>query len=406
MKRPILVLASVLLAALVGCGGGGSSASGSGSGSGGGSLPSTPTASAPVAGAASMAALPDFANGVHFDGFTSASTPDGFYEIAATTSDYNTALTDVLLVNTQGAYQFVGHLPQPQIQGASVYVPGTGLLVLGGADPTWIGTDAITLVTPTAVTPFAHLGAARFGATACLLKDGKVLVVGGNSDHTSQTTEGTAEVFDPVSKTTLPTSPLVVPSSGSGSARVFPLPDGRAFLVDSGQGDTQIYDPTTNAWTSGGPVGFIGANFGVAFGQVGSKIWLGGGYSPNPTTGTTQYFDYGGAIDTSAMSAGWYESAWQIQTGERERSYATTVVSNGKMVLIGGWTASGTSGFTYVTNDEIFDPTNPYPDNAWSRDTITRCPGAFVGAAGVLPSGQIVVQPDDGKADAKIWGGL
>jgi hypothetical protein len=67
-----------------------------------------------------MAALPDLASGqVHWDACTSASTPDGVYQIASDTG-YTTALGDVLLVDAQGTYHFVGHLPTPQTQGASV----------------------------------------------------------------------------------------------------------------------------------------------------------------------------------------------------------------------------------------------------------------------------------------------
>ena len=124
--------------------------------------------------------------------------------------------------------------------GGTVIVASTGYLTTASAqiyDPK-TGTFALT----------GQMAAPRQGHAATLLKDGRVLVVGG---YTSDPADGslesavTAELFDPTTGTFRPTGAIVdVPGSdggirGSNSATL--LSDGRVFVA--GTGVAEIFQP-------------------------------------------------------------------------------------------------------------------------------------------------------------------
>ncbi|MGQ0521864.1 MAG: NHL domain-containing protein [Actinomycetota bacterium] len=121
--------------------------------------------------------------------------------------------------------------------------------------------------------PAAAMGAARSGATAVLLEDGRVLVAGGRSQEVgpggSGTDLATAEIFDP--SLTAPgstsrgawraTAPMATARVGATAAR---LTSGRILAVGRGTSPTEgavgsvptpgaeVFDPATGAWTATG----------------------------------------------------------------------------------------------------------------------------------------------------------
>jgi hypothetical protein len=74
------------------------------------------------------------------------------------------------------------------------------------------------------------MSVARSGQTATRLRDGRVLIVGGNNDAR------TAELYDPSRGTfaTVPTSSALSPDYA------FPLPDGRVFLLSGNSEQTTL----------------------------------------------------------------------------------------------------------------------------------------------------------------------
>jgi hypothetical protein len=82
-----------------------------------------------------------------------------------------------------------------------------------------------------------------------VLRDGRVIVVGGEYDAGAPVWLLGAEIYDPVANTwtTLPT-PAGWTQIGDAPGCV--LPDGRYFVGQVGSRKTAIYDPTTNAWTA------------------------------------------------------------------------------------------------------------------------------------------------------------
>src|SRR5262249_28610913 len=127
---------------------------------------------------------------------------------------------------------------------------------------------------------------ARYDFTATVLKDGRVLVAGGDVEDTSTLPPSgpiflaSAELYDPSTKTWTATADL--PSARAGQAGVL-RPDGRVLLAGGDAGhqavaDAAIYDPATNTWSSSTPQFNIGDDPTAAALSNGKVIITGGPY--------------------------------------------------------------------------------------------------------------------------------
>jgi N-acetylneuraminic acid mutarotase len=104
--------------------------------------------------------------------------------------------------------------------------------------------DSVELFDPSTnswTAPTARLNAARSNHTATLLKDGRVLVVGGGGPP------GSFELFDPASGVwTMPAGTLNHGRSGHTATL---LPDGRVLVAGGGTPVIEVFDPFTETWS-------------------------------------------------------------------------------------------------------------------------------------------------------------
>jgi WD40 repeat protein len=86
--------------------------------------------------------------------------------------------------------------------------------------------------------------ASRSGATATLLIDGDVLIVGGSGD-------ALAELYDPATGSFTPTGSMTAASRSGATATL--LNDGRVLLAGgTGDASAELYDPATGSFTRTG----------------------------------------------------------------------------------------------------------------------------------------------------------
>jgi len=198
------------------------------------------------------------------------------------------------------------------------------------------------------------LAYARYGHTATLLPNGKVLAAGGSyfDSLTGTIILTSAEVFNPLTGTWSATSSLGTGRSGHTATL---LTNGKV-LVAGGQGTNgsmlagaELYDPATGNWTLTGSLGTAQSGHTATLLPNGKVLVVGGTAAElyNPATGT-----------------------WS-PTADGGVSGAATLLPNGKVLIVGSATA------------ELYDPAT----GTWSA---TSSPG-ISGTATLLSNGKVLI---------------
>ena len=248
--------------------------------------------------------------------FTSAELYDpatGTWTPAGSLGNARASHTATLLPNGKvlvaGGFIVVGWYTIP-LASAELYDPATG---------TW--------------TPTSSLGTARAGHTATLLPTGKVLVVGGGANS--------AELYNPATGKWSLTGSLANPSDG-GTATL--LPNGKVLVAGSG---AELYNPATGTWTTTGSLVTARLSHTATLLPNGKVLVAGGERS-----------FYDGSSTITFISAELYDPAagtW-TPTGSlvtARASHTATLLSNGKVLIAGGYNYAESSLFASA---ELYDP--------------------------------------------------
>ena len=105
------------------------------------------------------------------------------------------------------------------------------------------------------------LNTGRFDQTATLLMDGRILVTGGKIIKNGQKLINTCEIFDPKNLRWSFTAPMHYERAGHSATL---LKDGRVLIVGGQQGIPEIYDPLKDEWIEEGQV-FLAVGHNIAF---------------------------------------------------------------------------------------------------------------------------------------------
>jgi Kelch motif/Galactose oxidase, central domain len=175
---------------------------------------------------------------------------------------------------------------------ATVLQSGQMLVTGGQTDVFSDVTDTAELYDPAsnAWTSAGFMSSPRYQDTATLLPSGKVLVAGGSN---GTATTASAEVYDPTSGTWTVVASMSTPRQSQGAAA---LSNGTVLVVGGlndassaviGIGTLEIYDPTSNTWTTSGAMVTTRQSF-VLDTLGDGRVLLDGGM-PN-TTGLPEFF--------------------------------------------------------------------------------------------------------------------
>jgi hypothetical protein len=201
-----------------------------------------------------------------------------------------------------------------------------------------------------------RLNTARLdGHAATALADGRVLVVGGSADAIP-TPERSAEIYDPVTQAWTPTGSL-------GHARFGPtatlLLDGRVLVVGGGAEIAELFDPATGRWLfTAGPFHSGGTTTLLKDGRV---LFAGGDPAPHGvfSSRTVELFDPA-------------KLTWRLVgfLNVGRGGHTATLLSNGKVLVAGGFgRVPSSDGRLPLQSAELFDP-------ATFRWTLTAPPNA------------------------------
>ena len=272
------------------------------------------------------------------------------------------------------------------------------------------GEDDTTMVT--------GLSQGRWGHTAMLLEDGRVLVVGGQGTPTLKF--NTAEIFDP-NADSWSSAGSMVEKRGTGHTATM-LADGRVLVTgETDDGSAEIYDPSTGQWSAAGVMLESRVLHTTTLLADGRVLVAGGGSPPravreynsaeiyDPSTGQwspTGDMQNKHSADSAILlqdgrvlvvgeylaevydpSAGTWSPAGK-PLRERTRGYPLTMLEDGRILITGGEIQQGGwTGLTVpVANVDIYDPS----DGSWSAASPME-KGHKLHTATRLPDGRVLV---------------
>ncbi|MGZ4984662.1 MAG: kelch repeat-containing protein [Chthoniobacterales bacterium] len=261
------------------------------------------------------------------------------------------------LAGGSGVFFSTGSLATARYGHTATLLPNGKVLVAGTQNSSGGATSTSTeLYDPASGTWTAtgSLGAARSGHTATLLPNGKVLVAGGVNDASGILPS--AELYDPASGTWMATGSLGQKRYGHTATL---LPNGKVLVVGGSAGGTgvylasaELYDPANGTWTSTGSLGTARSTRSATLLPNGKVLVAGGVGNGNFALLSAELYDSASATWTSTGS---------LLT--RSDDYTATLLPNGKVLVTsndfgngvparaelydlasGTWTAAGSLG--------------------------------------------------------------
>ncbi|HYD52385.1 MAG TPA: kelch repeat-containing protein, partial [Gemmatimonadaceae bacterium] len=186
-------------------------------------------------------------------------------------------------------------------------------------------------------------GAVRTGHVAALLGNGKLLLAGG---AVGGTPTRSAELFDPATGTFTATGDLII-ARVNASATV--LQDGRILVVGGDDGDgnslasAELYDPVRGLFAAAGSLAAGRTHHTATRLPSGHVLVVGGSAGSSVLATVEEYAPASGAA-----------GAWTTRTAlaTARTRHTSTLLRNGRLLVAGGEDASGTP-----LTAELYDPT-------------------------------------------------
>ena len=237
---------------------------------------------------------------------------------------------------------------------------------------------------------------ARSGYSTTLLADGTVLVAGGGGSGGGNSSGpgpalGSAEIYDPVTGTFAPASPMTQPRTGHTATL---LADG-SVLIAGGQrgqgagskatGSAELYDPATGRFSATGSMAGPRLHHTATL-LTGGRVLIAGGDTSGGTVGDTSGVAAGDIVGGAAIATaelydpttGKFVSAGTMK--EPRAGHTATLLLDGRVLIAGG--VVGGSGI--VPTAELYAP-----DTGLFTVTGTMV-SPRVGPAALLPDGRVL----------------
>ncbi len=209
--------------------------------------------------------------------------------------------------------------------------------------------------------------------TATLLLDGRVLLVGGaGAGEDSATFLRTAELYHPKKRKFVATQSMSTARLGAAAVR---LRDGRV-LVAGGEDSSnkavnsvEIYNPRTGRWTRASSMNYARMNPTATLLNNG-KVLIVGGYSVDSdccALSSAELFD----PKTNTFSTTGFMAV-------ARRNHTATLLANGRVLIAGGYNGQdgNTDGSSNVNAPEIYDPGKGTFDSTGDMSSARRYPTA------------------------------
>lgn len=246
-------------------------------------------------------------------------------------------------------------------------LPSGKVLVAGGWGPSSV-LDSTELYDPGTDTfsPGGSLAGTLHWATAVLLNDGRVLIVGGGSN----------EIHDPATGTS---TSLAAPLNRLETAAL--LPDGRVLIVGSDGSATAVgtvFDPATGTFSSSKPMNYAHRSNEVAT-ALSSGVLLTGGYSTSSSADLASAEIYDPASGTFSRTG---------DMAAARTDHGAVVLPGGRALILGGdgRDPADPAAVLNLASAELYDPASRTFRSAGTMSVARVRPSATA-----LPDGRVLV---------------
>ena len=222
----------------------------------------------------------------------------------------------------------------------------------------------------------APLAQGRFGHTAVLLEDGRVLVIGGQS--TPSLKLDSAEIFDPATETWSAAASMA--EKRSSGHRAVLLKDGRVLaLGENDDASAEIYDPATDQWSAAG-VMMEARSWASATLLEDGRVLVAGGL--DATKAGEEQLDSAEIFDPATGE--WTETA---SMAEVHAGHGSALLPDGKVLVAGRYTG------------ELFDPAT----ETWSSAGTPTRERSLGATSDLLDDGRVLIT--GGRYQQGGWSG-
>jgi WD40 repeat protein len=243
-----------------------------------------------------------------------------------------------------GTFTATGSMITVRYGHTATLLPNGKVLVAAGANndaPYYLASAELYEPTTGAFTATGSMTTAQLFHTATLLPNGKVLVAGGVNN--GSTALSSAALYDPVAGTFTTTGPM-------NTARYLPtatlLPNGKVLIAGGYNGgylsSAELYDPATGIFTVTGSMAET-RDQQTATLLPNGKVLIAGGVNFSGVLSSAELYD---------PAAGTFAFTGSMNAARGLFGYEAMLLSNGKVLIAGGIN----SGYIGLSSAELYDP--------------------------------------------------
>jgi hypothetical protein len=305
--------------------------------------------------------------------------PDGKVLIAGgfggSGTEYNPYRSTEIYDPRTGSFQPAGNMTIGRSGHTATLLKNGKLVIVGGWTGRYDLRRAAELYDPATglFTPTGDMVIERAGNTATLLSDGRVLVAGG--EDRSENALASAELYDPSTGRFTRTGDMTEPR---GQATATALRNGKVLIVGGGSGhypsqnvyrSAELYDPKTGKFTSTGQM-TVGRHKHAAVLLPSGKVLVVGGSDNRDWHG-----EYSSA-EVYDPATGTFSATGEMNAARFKLPHAVALLANGTVLVAGGGSFA-----------EVYDETK----GSFSKAEGSLGSARFFASATLLPDGKTLI---------------
>lgn len=310
---------------------------------------------------------------------TASLLPNGQVLVAGGYTGTAETATSELYNPSTGTWTGTGSMQTPRDFHTATVLPNGTVLIAGGYyfDPNTLQARVLNsaeLYDPSTGTwsSTGSMNTARFEATATLLPNGKVLVVGGRDAQFNASSS--AELYDPSTGTWSSTGSLQL---GRDLQALTTLQNGQVLIAGGEDSNfypsatTELYTPSTGTWAAGPSMSAARVEFTVT-GLTNGQVLAAGGVDSN--------FNLAASAEILNPATGKWTGTGNLQMGRDQQT--ATLMPNGLVLVTGGYSQNSLP----TASAEVYSPIQ----GTWHSATSMQTSRAYHTAT-LLPGGKVLI---------------